>query len=185
MIKLGENINRFISEKNTTLENLAADCSIDIEQLSQIAKGEVSPTLACVIEISRALGVTVEMLVDGNETTPITVTRKDARPVICRPQTPLHPSSPCFSMAHNSAMRAMEPYMMIINRVSSGTEKDMSSHEGEEFIYVVRGEIEATLGDKKIILGKGDSVYYDSVVPHRFISLSEESKLLVVLYNPL
>ena len=184
MVKLGTNINRFISEKNTTLENLASECSIDIDQLTQITNGEVSPTLSSVLDISRALGVTVEMLVDGNETTPITVRRKTDRHLICRPQTALDSSVNCYSMAHDSAMRAMDPYMMTISKVDDNEELKYS-HEGEEFIYIVRGEIKAILGDQEIVLGKGDSIYYDSVVPHRFVSLSDESKILVVLYNPI
>ena len=61
----------------------------------------------------------------------------------------------------------------------------MSSHEGEEFIYVLDGEIEVVYGKDNFIIGKGDSIFYDSVVPHHLHSNGQPSKILAVLYTPL
>ena len=50
--------------------------------------------------------------------------------------------------------------------VIDSKENHTSSHEGEEFIYVVSGQLELTCGKTVEILNPGDTAYYDSLVPH-------------------
>ena len=77
-----------------------------------------------------------------------------------------------------------QPAPVIEVRKDDDPAGNFSSHEGEEFVYVAEGEIELTYGDKKNILKTGDSVYYDSIVPHQINSLTEVSKLVAVMYMP-
>ena len=46
---------------------------------------------------------------------------------------------------------------------------EVNRHEGEEFIFVLEGEVEARLGDEVILLKEGDSIYFESEVPHSFV----------------
>ena len=55
-------------------------------------------------------------------------------------------------------------------------------HVGEEFLYVLKGELELTYGDKTIILKEGDAIYYDSRVMHMARG-SAGTLLLAVLYT--
>jgi quercetin dioxygenase-like cupin family protein len=58
-------------------------------------------------------------------------------------------------------------------------------HEGEEFIYVLKGEIEVRVGENENHLKKGGTLHFDSGIPHKLRNLGdEEVKLLVVLYTP-
>ena len=57
-------------------------------------------------------------------------------------------------------------------------------HEGEEFIYVMEGLLEFTLGNKIHKLKKGESIHFNSDIPHKLKSLSNEpTKCLVTLYT--
>ena len=57
-------------------------------------------------------------------------------------------------------------------------------HEGEEFIFVMAGELEFTLGSKVHVLKTGESIHFNSDVPHKLKSLSsEQTQCLVVLYT--
>ena len=60
----------------------------------------------------------------------------------------------------------------------------LSSHEGEEFIYVLEGEIEVEYGNDLFTIAAGDSIYYDSVVPHHLHAKENKAKILAVLYTP-
>lgn len=64
--------------------------------------------------------------------------------------------------------------------------KNVSSHEGEEFLYVLEGKVEILYGKQTYILDKDDSIYYDSIVPHYIGSASESegAKILAVIYVP-
>jgi quercetin dioxygenase-like cupin family protein len=57
-------------------------------------------------------------------------------------------------------------------------------HEGEEFIFVMEGELEFTLGSKVQTLKKGESIHFHSSTPHKLKSLSGEvTRCLVILYT--
>ena len=59
----------------------------------------------------------------------------------------------------------------------------MYSHEGEEFIYIMEGNIKFVYGDQTYILEQGDNVYFDSCIPHSGKSLGDKkARLLVVIY---
>ena len=58
-------------------------------------------------------------------------------------------------------------------------------NEGEEFIYVLEGEIEVIYGKDSFIIGPGDTIFYDSAVPHHLhASTKDDAKILAVLYTP-
>lgn len=57
-------------------------------------------------------------------------------------------------------------------------------HEGEEFVYVISGELELTLGSKALVLKPGEHSHFNSYIPHKLKSLSgEHTRCLVVLYT--
>ena len=61
----------------------------------------------------------------------------------------------------------------------------MSSHEGEEFIIVVSGKILIKYGKKEEVLTAGDTVYYNSVVPHFIGAIDGPAEIYAVLYVPM
>jgi electron transfer flavoprotein alpha subunit len=57
-------------------------------------------------------------------------------------------------------------------------------HEGEEFVYVMSGELELTLGNKARVLKAGEHTHFNSDIPHKLKNLSSEhTRCLVVLYT--
>jgi quercetin dioxygenase-like cupin family protein len=77
----------------------------------------------------------------------------------------------------------MEPFIIDI----SPNEKDQSlksSHEGEEFIYVLEGIVTVHYGNDTIELGKGDSIYMDSIVKHLVTTTAETARILALVYVP-
>jgi quercetin dioxygenase-like cupin family protein len=58
-------------------------------------------------------------------------------------------------------------------------------HEGEEFVYVLKGKIEVIVGEHVNVLDQGDSLHFNSGIRHKMTNVSEESaELLVVIYSP-
>jgi quercetin dioxygenase-like cupin family protein len=58
-------------------------------------------------------------------------------------------------------------------------------HEGEEFLYVLKGQIEVVVGENQNLLKKGETLHFNSGITHKLRNLSdEEAKLLVVIYTP-
>jgi glyoxylate utilization-related uncharacterized protein len=77
----------------------------------------------------------------------------------------------------------MEPFIVDVHPLN-GSDYQLSSHEGEEFIYIIQGEIEILYGQEKYHLEQGDSIYYDSVIPHDLHAYKGEARILAVVYSP-
>jgi mannose-6-phosphate isomerase-like protein (cupin superfamily) len=74
----------------------------------------------------------------------------------------------------------MEPFIITLNDTVS--EYTTYSHEGEKFLFILKGTAEILLDDEHVILGEGDSIYFDSTMKHRFLSKDgSEVKILSIV----
>jgi quercetin dioxygenase-like cupin family protein len=80
--------------------------------------------------------------------------------------------------------RRMEPFLVTLEPGTTESEK-VSVHEGEEFLYVLEGELEVDLDQNKEVLLPGDSIYYDGSIPH-FLKCHGDipTKIVAVIYVP-
>ena len=141
------------------------------------------------IKIARALGVRLGTFMDDND---------DLGPIVTRAKDREADSSISFSngatdarkhmeyhpLAQQKAGRHMEPFVIDINPEDT-PEFQLSAHEGEEFIYVMQGEVEIVYGKETYHLNEGDSIFYDSIVKHHVHGAPGKSaKILAVVYIP-
>jgi quercetin dioxygenase-like cupin family protein len=78
----------------------------------------------------------------------------------------------------------MEPFLIDI-APSRNVDFILSTHEGEEFIYVLEGIVEINYGKHTYVLEEGDSIYYDSIVAHHVHAYNgSPSRILGVVYTP-
>ena len=74
----------------------------------------------------------------------------------------------------------MEPFFL----EPAFDEKAVFMHEGEEFMYVLEGVHEFVYDNKRYILKEGDSIYFDSRIPHTGRSIGKKkAKILAVMYS--
>ena len=74
----------------------------------------------------------------------------------------------------------MDPFLLTLNEKVTNT--DTYSHNGEEFLFILKGTAELLLDDQHIILNEGDSVYFDAALKHRLLSAEGgEVKVLAVV----
>jgi len=89
-----------------------------------------------------------------------------------------------FSLASDKSDRHMEPFLIDVHPPTSEDCK-LSSHEGEEFIYVLAGQIDVVYGKERYTFQAGDSIYYDSIVPHNgHAGAHLDARTLAVVYAP-
>ncbi|MDR1371088.1 MAG: XRE family transcriptional regulator [Dysgonamonadaceae bacterium] len=185
---IGNRIKSFRESKQITINEMVERSGLGIDQISQIEENAGLPSLASLIKISRVLGVRLGTFLDDND---------ELGPVISRKQS--H-SNPVFSsnndMGHKKHMsyfplsaaksdRHMEPFIIHIDPTEDGADFIVSSHEGEEFIFCMEGIVEITYGKNQYLLEEGDSIYYDSIVPHHVHAAGKDgSKILAVIYTP-
>ena len=156
---------------------------IDVDLLSQIEEGEVIPPLGTVIKLAKALDLKMGYFISGEEGKAYTVVRRDDREVTSRydPSKEKHYGYAYESLAPHKTDRTMEPFLVTLE--PSEVEEERSTHDGQEFIFVLHGEMEVRLGEEILILEPGDSIYYDSTVPHLVKCHGKETtKILAVLH---
>jgi transcriptional regulator with XRE-family HTH domain len=181
---VGQRVHRVREEKGLTVEDVAQRTGLSSEYLGQIETDQVSPPLGALIRIAKALDMKFGRFISTGEVKPFTVVRKDERRVISRfTSTKGDQYGYTYeSLAPDKKDRHMEPFMVTL--VPSKARKELSTHAGQEFIYILEGAMEVILEDYTDVLYPGDSIYYDSSIPHLVRCHGDkETVILAVLYT--
>ena len=157
---------------------------INVELLSQIEEGKVVPPLGTIVKLANAFDLKMGYFISGEEEKAYTIVRRDDREVTSRYDSSKekHHGYAYEHLAPHKTDRYMEPFLVSLE--PSETEEERSAHDGQEFIFVVQGEMEVRLGEEIHILQPGDSIYYDSIVPHLVKCHGKETtKILAVIHS--
>lgn len=184
--KVSQRIRYFMEKREMDLKTLADLTKLDQGFLDTMLKENVYPPLGPLMKIARALGVRLGTFLDDQESDDPFIVRRSEREaefsVLAGKGKPA--ALNFYSLGKGKTDRHMEPFFVEILPESAKTKK-LSAHEGEEFIAVIKGSIEVIYGNETHILNPGDSVYYNSVVPH-YVSCSgsEKAEIHAVIYIP-
>ncbi len=181
---VGQRVRLVREEKGLTPKDVAQRTGLEAAYLTQIEADQISPPLGVLIKIAKALDMKLGRFISSGEAKPFTVVRKDERRVVSR-YTSAQGNAYGYtyeSLAPDKKDRHMEPFMVTL--VPSKAKKELSTHAGQEFLYVLEGVMEVALGDYTDVLYPGDSIYYDSEVPHLVRCHGDkETVVLAVLYT--
>ena len=186
---IGEKIKALRESRQISVEDLMERTGLSQEQIERIESNVDIPSLAPLIKIARALGVRLGTFLDDQDGSGAVVCRKEEHTdnsisfsnnaVSARTHMQYH------SLSASKADRHMEPFIIDINQTDENA-YELSSHEGEEFIYVMEGAVEVSYGKKNHVIEAGDSIYYDSIVPHHVHGFEgQAAKILAVVYTPI
>jgi len=185
---VGEKIRTLCTDKSISKEELAERSGLTVAQIEFVENSEIVPSLSPLIKIARALGVRLgTFLDDSNELGPVVHRQVDTqKPATFSSQlSSANSHLDFFSLAARKTGRHMEPFLIDI-KASSTHEPILSSHEGEEFIFVLQGSVKIDYGKETHVLRKGDSIYYDSIVDHLVSALNDEpAQIVAVVYTPI
>ena len=187
---LGERIAEIRKTYSISREDLSERSGVSVDLITKIEDDGLIPDLAPLIKISRGLGVRLGTLLDDHEQLGPVICRAGDTVASTRFKTGLpegavssgHHGMSFNALASDKTGRHMEPFIVTIQ---ADAKQDKSTHEGEEFIYVMEGTLTLEYGTDKETLNTGDCVYYDSIVPHKVFSAnSDPVKILAVIYTP-
>ena len=184
---VGAKIRTLRESRRISLEELAQRSGLAVEQVERIENNIDLPSLAPLIKIARVLGVRLgTFLDDQDETGPSVCRHSEAGDTISFSNNAIQSRKHMeyHSLSRAKADRHMDPFII---DVAATDDQDfvLSSHEGEEFIYVLEGQMEICYGKHTYLLEPGDSIYYDSIVPHHVHGYEgQAAKILAVVYTP-
>jgi transcriptional regulator with XRE-family HTH domain len=154
--------------KKVSVEELAQRASVTVEFVRELERDEAHPPAAILLRIARALGVRLGTFIDDRVSEdPFVVRLNEREEEITASRGKDTPAAVRFhSLGKGKSDRHMEPFFVEILEESANDESE-SSHEGEELLIVMSGQIEVCYAGKTTRVSAGDSIYYNSIVPHR------------------
>ncbi len=184
LANVGERVKGVREKRGLSLQDVSQRTDIDVSMLSQIEEGTVAPPLGIIIKLAKALEMKMGYFISGEEDRPYTIVRHHDRKVVSRydSKKAKYYGYEYESLAPHKKDRHMEPFLVTLE--AAETEEERSAHDGQEFIFVLQGQMEVRLGEEIHILDPGDAIYYDSTVPHLVKAYGKKTtKILAVLYT--
>ena len=185
-LQIGLQIRKLRQDRRMTLQDLSQETELSKPLLSQIENEQVIPPLATLLRIAKALKVPLQTFFEEEDNTQkcLVVRAGSSNRINRRPRQGGTPQPYLYhSLAYGKKHKHMEPFLVEFD--PGQTDKAQSvQHAGEEFLYVLEGQIELIHSKESYILNPGDSVYWDSNEPHSLKALGDKiARGIAVLYT--
>lgn len=174
---IGNKIKRLRLENNLTQEELASRCDLSKGFISLMERDLTSPSIATLVDILDTLGTNLKEF----------FSEEDDEKIVFGPEDIFTTQNEDSGfkidwLISNSQKNDMEPILIEINPDGVYTEEE--SHQGEEFGYVLSGQIELTLGKRIYRIKKGESFYYRSNIQHRIANPYKRPATVLMVSTP-
>ena len=172
---VGKRIKKVREDKNITLDRMANETGYSIDYLKKIESGKVIPPVGTLLTLSRALDLDSGFFLKEQESNLSKRIKAYTKRTENYAYTTLTPG------AENKHLKAFR-----VTVDPMGEHKGVGYlHQGEEFVYVLSGKIEVTVGEHVNKLKTGDSLHFNSGIRHKMRNTGKkETELLVVVYGP-
>ena len=183
-LHIGKKIRDLRKKAGLILQDLSDRTGLSKPLLSQIEKEVVSPPIATLLKISKALKVNIGFFFqDGDPEEKVVLVRKDESKVIDSRYFGREESGYYYeALAYKKSKKYMEPFLVEFKR-KKAEKLSYFSHDGEEFIYLLEGTLEFRTENQQYVLYPGDSLYFESSIPHAYRALERRNaRALTVVY---
>jgi quercetin dioxygenase-like cupin family protein len=173
---LGERVKKAREKKGWSIDDLAREAGYPANVLKSVESDKLIPPVALILQLSRTLkfSMEAEAPAEGKKASASRATSHKKRVA----------SYAYSSLTKPDPQSHLRAYLVTID---AGVEHQGVEyrHEGEEFIYVLKGGLIIQVGANVTVLAKGDSIHFNSGLHHKLSNpTAEETKLLVTIYTP-
>jgi quercetin dioxygenase-like cupin family protein len=163
--------------RQVSLETLANKTGYAQRYLKEVEEGVVIPSVSAVIQIAKALSVDSGSFLSAEEQEKSEKRRMES--FLKRTQAYAYKT-----LTPDAQTKHMKAFLVSIDPHQDHKMVEYR-HEGEEFVYVLKGQVEVIVGENTNLIKKDETLHFDSGLTHKLRNLgNEEAKLLVVIYTP-
>ena len=182
LLEVGNRMRQLRERQGLSLKELSRLSGVEEDTLSRIESGDLQPQLGTVLKLAKSLEGDLGSLISGEGEKPYAITRKSERKQVVRSGSPESEQTQYAykSLAPEVRGRHMEPLLV---RLQPNPGEEPSVHQGEEFIFVLEGNVLLQMGQERFELEPGDSAYYQSTHPHLVTALEDSATILAVIYE--
>ena len=179
---IGETVHKLRKEHRMTLVELAEKSGVALATLSRMENGKMTGTLESHMKICEALGIALPDLYKNLYPSKKAV---DFQKRKSRTDVFIHDKKSSEEMLASKVLN--KKMMPVLIKIAKGgkTQKEETKPGIEKFIYVLDGKIEASIGEEKYNLGRNDSLYFESNVPHYLKNIGAgDARIISVVCPP-
>ncbi len=184
--KLGARVRKYREDRSLSREELADAAGLKTEFIAALEDDNLYPSIGPLQKLARALNVRLGTFMDDAVSRDPIVSRQGDREADLTMQKSRNKCAAFrfHSLGKGKSDRNMEPFFIEICP-EPAEDRKLSSHQGEEFILVNKGAIRVVYGKEEHVLGPGDSIYYNSIVPH-YVGAEGDgpAEIYAVIYYP-
>ena len=174
-MEIGKKIKELRNTLNLSQEELASRCDLTKGYISQLENNLTSPSIATLVDILNALGTSLKDFFADEKDDKIVFHKDDY-------VTKDYDDYSITWLVPNAQTNEMEPIIVKINP-HSRTEEDYP-HEGQEFGFVLEGEIVVVNDSLKVRCHKGETFYYDTSKVHYLINPKDKVAKVIWISSP-
>jgi mannose-6-phosphate isomerase-like protein (cupin superfamily)/DNA-binding XRE family transcriptional regulator len=162
IIEIADRLKSMRESLDISVEKAAHTCDISVGDYLKFENGESDIPVGILHRMSRHFGFDITTLLTGEmpQVRTFSLTRKGKGVIVQR-----RSSYNYEALAANFVNRKAEPYFVIVEP-KEDPEISFNTHPGQEFHFVLEGQLKVCIGENELILNPGDSVYFDSAIPH-------------------
>lgn len=175
IIPIGKRIKKARLEKKISLDTMANETGMSKEFIKKIESGGKRPSVGNLLQISKVLHIDSSFLLKEQDEA------VEARSKAYTKRTDNYAYTSLSTNAENKHLKAFK----IAIEAGKGHDGVGFQHEGEEFVYVLEGNVEVTVGDNVNKMKPGDSLHFNSSIKHDLVNTgTTDAVLIVVVYSP-
>lgn len=180
MKRLGERIKRRRESMHMQLNDLSRKVGISSSALSQIENAKAFPSIVTLKTIAEKLNTTVGELIGENETlTKNPLIKREDKKFVKENES----GTSLFLLSHHDPLKQMETYLVEFAK-NSDARDIFNEHPGQEFCYILKGKVNFILDSKEYQLAEGDSLYFNSNIPHSAENGSKSNSFMLWIVTP-
>lgn len=163
-----------------TVEEMSEKCGVDVSTFEKYERGEVDIPVSLLYKIAAEYGVEMTALLFGEEPkmSAYYVTRSGKGVKVERTKAYSYQD-----IAAGFRNRSMAPFIVTVEPSPAESPIVFNTHEGQEFNYMLEGEIEISVGGKLTRLYSGDSIMFDSRLPHGFRAVGDKAARFIAIIS--
>lgn len=179
---IGSKLKKLRLARKMTLQSVANEIGFSTALLSQIENDNVSPPIATLSKLAKYFSVKMSsFFAEDGQNARYDVIRRDNRKSVPQVITPEGSNHGYSYESFSFKMQEKKMTSFLITLSGKVSDNNTYSHEGEAFIYVVNGACEILLDNEVILLEEGDSLYFDTMLEHRYRSKDDYGGTILIV----
>ena len=175
---VGKRIKQLRTQKGLSLRALAELSRLSTNAISLIERGDNSPTVSSLHNLATALAVPITAFFEQYGDNQIIHLKKGARPSSETAGVRME------NLGSGLPQQQIEPFLMTIESGDSSTSSQIT-HQGEEFVFVIKGLLTCTINEQDFELEEGDSLLFLAYQPHIYQNRSPEPAQILIVFQPM